>query len=165
MLCSARWPPCRPGPRSPRRRAGPSRSCVRRRTKRRRVEKRLLTFSVPVACDRPDDKERHRILINSLVSATTPAGSVVHKVFHRPRLKAEKSPRRASCLCSVASRLAGACANPDPPQGFRYGRRGSMSLHGPKLTTERAPSTERGSMSLRLIRQAVGLLHSDQRRR
>ena len=32
-----------------------------------------------------------------------------------------------------------------------------MSLHGPKLTTERALSTERGSMSLRLIRQAVGL--------
>lgn len=32
-----------------------------------------------------------------------------------------------------------------------------MALHGPELSTERAPSTERGSMSLRLIRQAVGL--------
>jgi hypothetical protein len=55
-------------------------------------------------------------LINYPVSATTQAGSVVHKVFHRPRLKAEKSPRRGSSLCSVASRLAGACANPDPPR-------------------------------------------------
>jgi hypothetical protein len=97
-------------------------------------------------------------LINYPVTATTQAGSVGHKAFHRPGLKAEKSPRRASSLCSVASHLAGQCANPDPPQGIRCGRRGSFSFHRPKLRHEAVLTTQPGLISVALIGQAVGLL-------
>jgi hypothetical protein len=191
MLCSARWPPCRPDPRSPRRRGGPTRSCVRRRTKRQRTERRrdllcavhaipgrrraipdqwwtsvLFGYAISVMkcalnLDEPGQEVTMKVLdltqlINYPVSATAPVGLCVFRRFPQTGTKDRESPRRGSYLCNVASRLAGACASPDPPQGFRCGRRGSLPFYGPKLSTERAPST----MSLSLIRQAVGLFAS-----
>jgi hypothetical protein len=117
-----------------------------------------LTRLTDVLCasGMPPAKDRHLIMIKYPVLAITSAGFCCSQGFPQIGAKGRNFHTDARRLRSVASRSA-ASVQPRPTLGFRCGRRGFVVFRGTTLGTEGVLTTQRGSIGVGLIGQAVGL--------